>query len=84
MGNIVMGVSSLPAILIMAPMMHKIFFAFAVQSTLIVNILLGLLLSLLIGQIVPGASSRRWWLPVFVGIAALGLLIIAIALPAYA
>jgi hypothetical protein len=83
-GNIVMGASSLPAILVMAPMVHKIFFAFAAQSTLIVNILLGLLLSLLIGQIVPGASSQRWWLPVFLGIAALGLLVIAIALSAYA
>lgn len=81
MANIVLVFSSLPAILVIAPMAHKIFFAFAAQSTLIVNILLGLLLSLLIGQVVPGTSSRRWWLPSFMGAAALGLLIIAIVLP---
>lgn len=79
--NIVVGFNSLPAILVIAPMAHKIFFAFAAQSTLIINILLGLLLSLLIGPIVPGTSSRRWWLPSFMGATALGLLIIAIVLP---
>jgi hypothetical protein len=79
--NIVVAFSSLPAILVIAPMAHKMFFVFAAQSTLIVNILLGLLLSLLIGQIVPGTSSRRWWLPPFMGATALGLLIIALLLP---
>jgi hypothetical protein len=62
-------------------MIHKLFSAFAAQSTFMVSVLLGLLLSLLIGQIVSGTSSRQWLLPSLVGTTALGLLITAIILP---
>jgi hypothetical protein len=78
--NVVLVLAGLPAIVLIAPMIHKLFSAFAAQSTLMVSVLLGLLVSLLIGQIVSGTSSRRWLLPSLVGTTALGLLITAIIL----
>jgi hypothetical protein len=73
-------VSALPAILLIAPMAHKLFFAFAQQSTLFVSALISLLLTLLIGQIAPHSSSRRWAVPLLFGAAGLGLFITAVAL----
>lgn len=78
--NLLLALSGVPAIGIVIPMVHKIFFAFAAQSTLIVSLLLVLVLSLLIGPIIHGAP-RRWLLPPLVGAAGVVLLIIAIALP---
>jgi hypothetical protein len=72
--------SALPAILLIAPMAHKLFFAFAQQSTLFVSALISLLLTLLIGQIAPHSSARRWAVPLLSGAAGLGLFIIAVAL----
>lgn len=71
--------SSLPAIVIIVPMIHKIFAAFAAGSTMIVSALLGVLLSLLIGPIVMGARSRRW-LPLSFITGGLALLIAEIAI----
>jgi hypothetical protein len=59
-------------------MIHKIFFAFAAHSTLIVSALLGLLLALLIGQMALEAMSRRWLLPVLLAVAGTGLFIAAV------
>jgi hypothetical protein len=75
--SLVLAVSGVPAIVVMTPMMHKIFFAFAAQSTLIISALLGLLLALLAGQ----TMSRRWLLPLLLSIAGAGLLATAIAIP---
>ena len=74
-----LALSSIPAIVVMAPMIHKIFFAFAAQSTLMVSALLGLLLSLLIGQI-AAISSKRWLLPLLLAMAGLGLFVTAVSL----
>ncbi|MGZ4828068.1 MAG: M28 family metallopeptidase [Candidatus Angelobacter sp.] len=74
-----LALSGIPAIVLMVPMMHKIVWAFSVQSTLIVSVLLGLLLALLIGPIGLDKASNRWQLPAVVAALGLGLLIAAIA-----
>jgi len=79
-GTVLLALSSIPAIVVMVPMIHKIFFAFASQSTLMVSALLGLLLSLLIGQIAATTSSKRWLLPLLLVTVGLGLFIIAVSL----
>ncbi len=57
--GMLLACSGIPAVVLMVPMMHKIVWAFAAQSTLIVSVLLGLLLVLLIGPIGPDRLSRR-------------------------
>jgi len=74
-----LALSGIPAIVLMAPMMHKIVWAFSAQSTLIVSVLLGLLLVLLIGPIGLEKVSNRWLLPAAVFVFGLGVLIAAIA-----
>ena len=75
-----LALSSIPAIVVMAPMIHKIFLAFAAQSTPMVSALLGLLLSLFIGQIAATTSSKRWLLPLLLAMAPLGLFVTAVSL----
>lgn len=77
--NALLALFSLPAILIAMPMIHKIFFAFAAQSTPIVNVLLGLLLCLLLGP-VAAANAKGWLLPFSLATTGLAILITAIAL----
>jgi peptidase M28-like protein len=81
--NIVLGVSSLPAILVIAPMVHKIFFCVRGTINSHRQHTFGPFVVSVDWSDCSGSLTTRWWLPVFVGIAALGLLIIAIALPAY-
>jgi hypothetical protein len=71
----------IPAIALVVPMAHKIFFAFAKGSTLFVSALLGLLLALLVGSLAEERASKRWILPILLGVGGLGLLIVAVALP---
>jgi hypothetical protein len=80
--SMLLALSGLPAIALVVPMVHKIFLAFAANSAVIVRALLGLLLALLIGQIVPGTTSRRWLLPVLLAVAGAGLFITAITVSA--
>ena len=61
------------AVVIIAPMAHKIYFAFAWTSAPYVSALFGLLLALLIGSILRGASLRRWLLPLMVAALGVGL-----------
>jgi Peptidase family M28 len=82
--RILLAVGGLPAIVVIVPMIHKIFFAFAAQSALIVNSLLGLLLSLLIAPMAVERFSNRWLLPGLLAVAGLGLLGTAIAVSAVA
>jgi hypothetical protein len=78
-GSTLWALSVIPALVLIVPMAHKIFFAFAAQSTLIVSAFAGLLLSLMIGQIGPEAMSKRWILPCMLAAGALGLFTIAFA-----
>jgi len=73
----ILFLGSLPAVVIMIPMIHKIFAAFAAGATVIVSGLLGLLLSLLIGPITMEPMRRRW-LPISFLAGGLGVLVIAI------
>lgn len=59
--NAFAALGGIPAIVLVIPMVHKIFFAFAARSTLIVSVFLGLLLALLIGQIAAELPER--WIP---------------------
>lgn len=63
--NAFVVLGGVPAIVLIIPMAHKIFFAFAARSTLIVSVFLGLLLTLLIGPIAAELPKR--WVPVFLG-----------------
>lgn len=75
----IMVLSGIPAIVLFVPMIHKIYWAFAAQSGIFVGALLGLLLSLLVGQVVSEQRSRRWLLPTSLAIVGAGLFIMAIA-----
>jgi len=57
--KIILALSVAPAIVLVASMAHKIFFAFAGRSTLMVSALLGLVLPLLISQITTERLKRR-------------------------
>jgi hypothetical protein len=74
-----MAFSGIPAIVLLVPMIHKIYWAFAAQSAIIVGVLLGLLLSLLVVPVTVEHRSRRWLLPASMAIAGAGLFITAIA-----
>jgi hypothetical protein len=76
--SLIMVLSGIPAIVLLIPMTHKIYWAFAAQSGIFVGALLGLLLSLLVGTITLQQSSRRWLLPTSLAIAGAGLFITAI------
>jgi hypothetical protein len=73
---------SLPALVIVMPMIRKIASAFAAGSTVIVSLLLGLLLSLLIGPVISETTSRRWSLPVSFAVGGVGLLVAAFVISA--
>lgn len=75
----ILFLGSLPAIVIMVPMVHKIYSAFVGGSTLFVSALLGLLLSLLIGPIALETTSCRRLLSLSFVVGGLGLLLTAIA-----
>jgi hypothetical protein len=77
--NVFVALSGIPAVVLITAIAHKIFFAFAARSTLIVSALLGLLLVLLIGQI-AAEISKRWVLPVSLATTGLALFVIAVAL----
>ena len=74
-----MVLSGIPAIVLLVPMIHKIYWAFAAQSGIFVGALLGLLPSLLVGPIALEQRSRRWLLPTSLAIVGAGLFIMAIA-----
>ncbi len=76
--SVLLVLSGVPAVVLLVPMMHKIFFAFASHSAAIVSALLGLLLTLMIGQIAPETVSRRWLPPLLLAAVAVGLFITAI------
>jgi len=78
--NALVTLCNVPAIVLLVSMAHKTFFAFAGQSTLMVSVLLGLLLSLLFGELVK-TTSARWFLPPLLATTGAALLIVAIALP---
>jgi uncharacterized membrane protein len=68
----------IPAIVVVVPMVHKMFLAFAWQSGLIVSMFSGLLLALLIGQITPEAMPRRWLASLLLAVLGIGLLLTAV------
>jgi Peptidase family M28 len=79
------ALSTVPALVVVVPLLHKIFLAFVSQSTLIVSTFAGFLFALIIGQIViEKKTSKPWILPSLLGVAALGLLTAAIALSSVA
>lgn len=75
--------SGIPAIVLLVPMIHKIYWAFAAQSGIMVGALLGLLLSLLVGPVVLEQRSRLWLLPTSLAIVGAALFFTAIAVPSF-
>lgn len=74
----VLGVA--PAFLLIVPMAHKIFFAFAANSTLVVSGFGVLLLSLLLGQLGPEKMPKSWMTSCLLFLAAVGAFIAAITI----
>jgi len=77
--NILLPLSGIPAIVIIAPLAHKIFWAFGTGSVLLVSAMVGLVMSLLIGQIGLEHTARRWLLPTLLASTGLVLFVAAIA-----
>lgn len=63
--NMLLPLSGIPAIVIIVPLAHKILWAFASGSIVLVSAMLGLVMSLLVGQIALAQMPRRWLLPLF-------------------
>lgn len=80
---LLMALSGLPAIVIIIPLAHKIFWAFARGSAALVGALVGLVFSLL-GGIILEQMSRRWLLPALLAIAGVVFLITALIVPGVA
>jgi hypothetical protein len=74
----ILFLGSLPAIVIVVPMIHKIYSAFAAGATAMVSGLFAVVVSLLIGPIALDTTSRWWMLPACCWIAGLGFLVTAI------
>jgi hypothetical protein len=72
--------AALPVLLIVVPIAHKIFTAFAVQSAAMVSVLLALLLALCVVPLGPGAMPRRSTLPVSLSVAGVALFLVAFIL----
>jgi Peptidase family M28 len=68
------------AFLVVVPIVHKIFTAFAVQSAVIVSIFLALLLSLCVVPLRPDAMPRRFTLPLCLSATGLALFLVAFIL----
>lgn len=77
--NILLPLSGIPAIVIIVPLAHKIFWAFGSGSVLLVSAMIGLVISLLIGHIGLEKAARRWLLPALLGSTGLVLFVMAIA-----
>jgi hypothetical protein len=73
------ALSSIPAIVLLVPMIHKIYWAFAAQSGIIVGALLGLLLSLLVAPVIAEHKSRLSLVPASLAITGVGLFVTAVA-----
>jgi hypothetical protein len=71
-----------PALVLIVPMAHKIFFAFDANSTVIVSVLSVLLLSLCMGQLGPENMPKSWTAPGLLALIAAGALLTAITFSA--
>lgn len=77
--KVLLPLCGIPAIVIIAPLAHKIFWAFGSGSILLVSAMLGLVMSILIGQIGLEQTARRWLLPTLLASSGVVLLVTAIA-----
>jgi hypothetical protein len=72
--------SGVPAVLIIIPIAHKIFWAFAAGSGVIIGALLGLVVSLLIAHLALEQMSHRWLVPALPAAAGAALLVAVVVL----
>jgi hypothetical protein len=77
--KVLLPLSGIPAIVIIVPLAHKIFWAFGSGSILLVSAMVGLVMSLLIGQIGLEHTARRWLLPTLLVSTGMVLFVTAIA-----
>ena len=76
--RILLVLSGVPAVLIIIPLAHKIFWAFAAGSGVIIGAMLGLVVSLLIAQLALEKMPHRWLLPALPAAAGVVLLVAAL------
>jgi hypothetical protein len=77
--NILLPLSGIPAIVIIVPLAHKIFWAFGSGSVLLVSAMIGFVISLLIAHVGLEKAARRWLLPALLGSTGLMLFVMAVA-----
>lgn len=77
--KVLLPLSGIPAIAIIVPLAHKIFWAFGSGSIVLVSAMLGLVMSLIAGQIDLEKMSRRWLLPTLMVSTGVALFVAAIA-----
>jgi hypothetical protein len=78
--RLLLAACGIPGIILVIPMAHKVVWAFAAQSLVMVSALIALLLTLLVGTLGAEHVSRRWILPVSSLMLGLILLVFAIAI----
>jgi hypothetical protein len=72
----------IPALALVSPMMHKMFFAFAAHSSVIVSGLAGLLLTLTTGQLIRDRAPTTWLVALLLAIVAVITLSAAVCVSA--
>jgi hypothetical protein len=79
-GHLLLAGCGIPGIIVVIPMAHKIVWAFAAQSIVMVSVLVALLFTLLVGTLRLEHISKRWILPVSSLVLGLVLLLFAVAI----
>jgi hypothetical protein len=77
-GSVLLTVAAIPAVVVMAPTIHKVYMAFAMGSHPMVSILLALLVALLAEQLAASKMPRPWTLPAGLYAIGFGLIIAAL------
>jgi hypothetical protein len=77
-GVVLLNLATIAAVMLVAPMLHKIFTAFDLGSYLIVSVLLTLLAALSVFQLTDGPARRSWLVPGALYIGGFGLLLVAL------
>jgi hypothetical protein len=77
-GTVLLNLATIAAVILVAPMLHKIFTAFDLGSYLIVSVLLTLLAALSVFQLTDGPARRSWLVPGGLYIGGSALLLLAV------
>ncbi|HEX7286794.1 MAG TPA: M20/M25/M40 family metallo-hydrolase [Candidatus Angelobacter sp.] len=77
-GAVLLNLATVAAVILVAPMLHKIFTAFDLGSYLIVGVILTLLAALSVFQLTDGPARRSWLVPGALYVGGSALLLVAL------